>query len=409
MEVVSMGQKLMRYAPLILVLVLVVSFSACAREQGPAVQWSHIFDTGSAFSAQQTADGNYMVYGRDMWGNARLLKLNENGEELWDKLVEGTRAVAAQQTVDGGYIMCGMTASSKTKMGDYLVSTDDVWLLKADADGNKLWDKIYGGEKDDGGNSIQQTTDGGYIICGTTASYGVSNEHVWGIDGDIWLIKTDADGNKLWDKTFGGERSDEGDYVQQTTDGGYIVCGKTVSDQSYPDIRLIKTDADGNQLWERTFEGISLSAPCSPVQQTTDGGYVLCGDTHGGSLLIKTDATGNELWRKTIEEDEPLEAYSVQQTSDGGYVLCGMVYGESLLPGPRSKILILRTDVDGNRLWYKTFGGKYLDKGVSVQQTADGGYILCGDTGGGYMGIGETRPHTYKPYEAWLIKIAPER
>ena len=148
------------------------------------------------------------------------------------------------------------------------------------------WVKTFGGSNDDWGSSVQQTSDGGFILVGTTTSFGAGGF-------DVWLIKTDADGNKLWEKTFGGIRDDRGHSVQQTSDGGFILLGWTESfDAREADVWLIKTDAKGNKQWDRTFGGSSWDWGYS-VQQTSDGGFIIVGSTEsfgageGDVLLIK--------------------------------------------------------------------------------------------------------------------------
>ena len=242
-----------------------------------------------------------------------------------------------QQTTDGGYVVAGYTES-------YGAGSYDVWLIKTDSDGNELWSKTYGGTDNDEAYSVKQTTDGGYIVAGYTESYGAGEE-------DMWLIKTDADGNKLWDQTFGGNYYDSANSVQQTNDNGYIVAGYTYFYGAHNhDAWLIKTDTDGNMLWDQTYGGTGLSDKAESVQQTTDGGYIIAGftDSYGTDTawLIKTDADGNMLWDRTYGGGGFSDDYaeSVQQTTDGGYIVAGYAGSN---PGERD-VWLIKTDADGN-------------------------------------------------------------
>jgi len=268
----------------------------------------------------------------------------------------------------------------------------DFWLIKTDSNGNKEWDKTFGESECELARSVQQTTDKGYIIAGYTQSFGARE--------CVWLIKTDLDGNMEWDKTFGSSLDDRAYSVQQTIDGGYILAGttsETLQNQSGnvdSDALLIKTDSNGNKEWTKTFGGSELDAAHS-VQQTIDGGYILAGHTksfgaHGSNFwLIKTDLKGNKEWDKTFGDYAEDQAYSVQQTFDGGYILAGYTTGLDFW--------LVKTDSDGNKEWDKTFkGGVYqagYQKAWSVQQTSDNGYIMAGYT----YSLGEWN-------DFWLIK-----
>ena len=327
-----------------------------------------------AYSVQQTSDGGYIVASYTYsFGDIFLIKTDMNGNKIWAKIYGGASddtAFSVQQTSDGGYILAGVTRSFGA--GGY-----DALLIKADASGNIIWAKTYGGTYEDGAYSVQQTSDGGYIVAGYTASFGA------GWDADIFLIKTDANGNIQWAKTYGGTGWDGASSVQQTSDGGYIVAGETYSfGAGSGDFFLIKTDANGNIQWAKTYGGTGYDY-ASSVQQTSDGGYIVAGGTYSFGagwdddiFLIKTDANGNIQWAKTYRGASADGALSVQQTSDGGYIVANY----TLSFGAGLDILLIKTDANGNIQWAKTYGGTVWDIPFSVQQTSDGGYIVAGGT-----------------------------
>jgi hypothetical protein len=360
-----------------LILTLIITLPLTLWGQG----WEQTFggeNDDDSQSVQQTTDSGYIITGRtSSLGNGYmdvyLIKTDENGNEQWSQTfggenVDGGNSV--QQTTDGGYIITGYTESFGNGNGD-------VYLIKTDENGNEQWSQTFGGEDEDFGNSVQQTTDGGYIITGRTSSLG--NGYM-----DVYLIKTDENGNEQWSQTFGGEEWDVGYSIQQTTDVGYIIGGYTESfGNGLTDIYLIKTDENGNELWTQIFGGGGDDNGYS-VKQTTDGGYIICGNTvsfgNGDSdvYLIKTDENGNEQWSQTFGGDGNDFGYSVQQTTDSGYIITGYRYTNSFVN--IGDVYLIKTDENGNEQWFQTFGGNYTEYGSSVQQTTDGGYIITGRT-----------------------------
>ncbi|MBN2100197.1 MAG: fibronectin type III domain-containing protein [Dehalococcoidia bacterium] len=303
----------------------------------------------------------------------------------WSKTFGGSSgdyAYSVQQTSDGGYVMTGYTNS-------YGVGGSDVWLIKTNASGTVEWDETYGGSDDDCGFSVQQTADGGYVIVGYTNSYGAGLS-------DVWLVKTDASGNQQWAKTFGGSDDDVGSHVQQTADGGYVVGGST-NDAAGGDILLIKTDASGNQQWAQTLGGTAAGESCSSVQELSGGGYVLTGGTNsygaeGTDLwLVWTDALGNMTWNVTHGGAGDDVGQSMRRTADGDFLVAG--FTDSYGAGGNDAWLI-RTDGVGSQKWAKTYGGTGDDRGYSLQLAPDGGFVVAGYT------------HSYGAggSDFWLIK-----
>jgi hypothetical protein len=206
---------------------------------------------------------------------------------------------SVQQTSDGGYIVVGSTNS-------FGAGSSDAFLIKTDANGNVQWVKAFGGTAEDGASSVQQTSDGGYILAGYTNSFGAG-------DYDVFLIKTDASGNVQWTKTYGGGNYDDASSVQQTSDGGYIVVGTTYSfGAGYSDVFLVKTNVSGNLQWAKTYGGTDYDW-ASSVQQISDGEYIVAGITASFGagiddiLLVKTDASGNMGSCSIVQDASPTE------------------------------------------------------------------------------------------------------
>ncbi|KQC13784.1 MAG: hypothetical protein APR63_00210 [Desulfuromonas sp. SDB] len=342
--------------------------------------WSKYFggsDEDMGISVQQTIDGGYIVCGfTDSWGpgneSVYLLKTDDLGEMTWAKIFGGVETdvgFSIQQCTDSGYIICGYTESSGA--GNY-----DIYLLKTDVNGVLSWTKTLGGTYEDRGKFICQTADNGFILTGLTYSYGAGLS-------DAFLIKLDDQGNTLWSKYFGGINHDWCASVQQTSDGGYIICGGTSSYGSGDyDVYLIKTDQDGNDLWIETFGGAQSDNGYS-VKQTSDGGYIIVGDTksYGAGIndvyVIKTDSCGDTLWTRIFGGSTHDIAYCIDETRSGNFIITGET---SSFGAGYNDVYLISISASGDLIWSKTLGGIGADCGRSVSYTADGGYIITGGT-----------------------------
>lgn len=285
---------------------------------------------------------------------------------MWEKTFGGAGedlGYSIQQTTDGGYIITGVY--------DTYGINPQIYLIKTKANGKREWQKTFGGNDWDEGRFVQQTDDGGYIIVGDTDSFGKK--------GQVYLIKTNMNGEKEWKKTFGGDGNDFAESVQQTSDGGYIIAGGSDSYGKDYQVYLLKTNAKGEKQWMKTFGGNDHDIGQS-VRQTTDGGYIITGYTHTLSnfiqvYLIKTNANGKLQWQKTFGGAGDDRGYSVQQTSDGGYIIAGSA-DESFVEGIQA--YLIKTNANGRMQWQKTIGSEDYESARSVQQTSDGGYIIAG-------------------------------
>jgi len=314
-------------------------------------------------------------------------------EEEWYRIFGGSgedRASSVDQTGDGGYVFAGMTMSSGA-------GYSDVWLVKTDSEGNLVWNTTYGTTVYDQGFSVKQTTDGGYVVVGycNNKGYGYASHKPW-------LIKTNENGEMEWHKTFNETFYEgvnqtvvwgEGHSVKQTIDGGFIITGvvQPRGDRSAA-IWLIKTDAFGNKIWDRVFHGGGVLPYCAAyarsLQQTTDGGYIVAGRKqsvlggNGDIWLIKVDMDGTVTWNRTFGKmyedysgDET--AFSVRQTSDGGYIVAGNSYSSYDFRG-----WVIKTDALGEQVWELTL--ETSNSTCAAQQTADGKYMIFGHTPGAW-------------------------
>ncbi|MEE9162548.1 MAG: hypothetical protein V3U35_06205 [Candidatus Neomarinimicrobiota bacterium] len=348
-------------------------------------------DEGS--SVRQTSDGGYAVTGvtASLGGGARnawLLKVGPGGAEEWSRTFQNGAGhyeggEALQETGDGGFIIVGATLTRRPS--DY-----DIRLTRTNGNGRQLWTRTFGGSGWDWGRFVRQTADGGFILAGWTDSQGSGG-------GDLWLLKTDAQGTEEWSRTYGGIENEQGNCVQPTADGGYIVTGATTSNSvGEDDLWLIKTDDRGVPQWMRTLGGVGNDEGHF-VAVTSDQGYIVVGSTTsfgaGASdvWLIKVEQGGRMAWSRTFGGSQWDWGNTVYETADGGYIVAGTTLS---FGAGESDVWLIKTDDQGEEMWSQTYGGNDLDFGLSVQPATDGGYIVAGRTYS--YGAGES--------DLWLIK-----
>ncbi|MEN8208291.1 MAG: FlgD immunoglobulin-like domain containing protein [Candidatus Fermentibacteria bacterium] len=307
-------------------------------------------------------------------------------DTLWTQMWGGDlpdRGNCVQQLPDGGYITVGTTMSYVGAPGD----DTNLWLLRTDAAGDTLWGKVFGSIEIDYGNCVDQTSDGGFIVVGETKSFG-------SVDLDMYVIRTDSQGDSIWSNHYGGDGYDKAHWVSETFDGNYIICGYGNSyGAGMEDAYLMKLDSNGTMLWLKTFGG-PMSDVSWELQETADHGYIMAGSYSGSDSdlwLIKTDIDGNIIWENTYGGTQNDWGRSLDQTADGGYIILGNGFSNS---AGLTDFQIVRTDSLGQEIWSGTYGGPNFDTGLSIRETDDQGFIL----------IGWTRSFGAGDQDIWLLR-----
>ena len=343
-------------------------------------QWARTYggsQNDAAESIQQTSDGGYIVAGETVSfgagaGDIWVLKLSSTGTIDWQHTYGRSGsdwADSIQQTSDGGYIVAGTSWS-------FVAGNYDIWVLRLSSTGTIDWQHTYGGSGDDHASSIQQTSDGGYIVAGSTSSFGAG-------DYDICLLKLSSTGTIDWQHTYGGSKLDRVISIQQTSDGGYIVAGETVSfGAGVGDIWVLKLSSTGTIDWQHTYGGSGFDWANS-IQQTSDGGYIVAGISYSFRAgnediwVLRLSSTGTVDWQHTYGGSGFDDARSIQQTSDGGYIVAGTT---SSFGAGYYNIWVLKLSSTGTIDWQHTYGGSNSDYARSIQETSDGRYIVAGST-----------------------------
>jgi hypothetical protein len=267
----------------------------------------------------------------------------------------------------------------------------DYWIVKLDAAGAVAWERAYGGAGDDIPNAMVQTLDGGYVLAGRTQSFGAGG---W----DFWILKVDASGGRVWQRTYGGKQDDMAYSIVQTGNGALIVSGWTASYGAGGfDYWLLKLDASGSSLWQKAYGGTSADWPYASCLTSDEGVVVAGGSVSFGAgdndvWVLRLDASGNRVWQKAYGGPSDDRAFSVQQTPDGGYVVAG--FTRSFGAGDMD-FWVLRLDASGGLLWQRTYGGDATDWAFGVHAASEGGYVVVGRTDS--FGLGDA--------DAWILKL----
>lgn len=354
---------------------------------GNEAVWAKTFggkgaDGGKAIC--ETDDGGFLITGYTFSEGSSdadmlVLKIDSQGNEDWTKVIGGRGAEYAYGCikVKDGYLVTGYTTS-------FGAGSKDVYLIRLDKRGNEIWSKTYGGESWDVGMSVCKTGDGGYAVCGFTHSFGNGEE-------DIYLIKTDSNGKEIWSKTYGGERYEIGNSVFLTEDNGFLLAGTTGTyGKGNCDYYLIKTDSNGEKIWAKPFgtkgrRGYGYDW-CSSGAVTSDKGIILTGQTDftdlQDALVFKIDSEGNEEWKKPFGNN-PYYDYgsSIFETKDGGYLIAGMTKSiEKTRDTYNNDAYLVKIDSEGNIIQTKSFGGGKSEWINSAVLTEEGDILALGQT-----------------------------
>ncbi len=407
-------------------------------------------DTGLDISDTSRNTTAYLT--TDYW----IVKLDSMGLKQWDKRFGGGDIDHLQtiiQTVDRGYLLGGTSNSGQEGDKSQASNSEDFWIIKTDSNGDKVWDKTYGGDAREVLSAVTPDVNGGYLLAGYSSS-GINGDKTEACRDtssqggyDYWAIKIDADGNKQWDKTFGGWKIDYMQAADATSDGGYILAGFSLSgadgDKSEVlkdsvsyingDYWVIKIDSVGNRQWDKTLGGTVLDrATC--VRETNDHGFIVGGVSNspvsgdksqqawGTGLqydywVVKLDKNGQKQWDKRFGGNYRESLYNIELTSDNGYLLTGTSSSQAFGDKTENNLQyeqgwLVKIDSDGNKIWDKTIltGGTRLYYISSFGLlTADGCYAIAGDNADSIGGYRTQLPYNPTVNDFWIVKLCLEK
>jgi len=368
--------------PLTLILLVLHNSMPIAASPPPAIEWSINIGGQSrdeGWSVIQTADGGYAVTGitwsyGDGDSDVFLAKVDSDGMLIWNRSL-GSKfddmGNSLVETDQGNLIITGYTEVSGRSL--------DLLLFSVDSSGNMLWNTTFGGILADNGQMIKTTSDRSLIISGFTSYNDSSN--------DLLLLQTGPTGAMIWNRSYGGANMDRGESVYVTSDGGFLISGTTWSNTSGAnDIYIVKTDSEGYIQWSQVIGGRDVEYGYNAVEMN-GGGFAVFGFTgsvdEGGRdlLIVRLNPEGVVLWNRTLGISMNEWCYHGEPTKDGGFILTGFT-SDTAESG--WGVYLVKTDELGELLWEMTFGS---GTGTCVKQTQDGGYIMTGtQLSGGYGG-----------------------
>ncbi len=345
----------------------------------PDTLWTRTYGGSAnevAYSVCNTHEGDFVVAGLTVtFGSGPqdvyVVKIDAYGDTLWTRVYGGSSYEAAHGvcvTSDSCYVVAGYTES-------FGGGAKDIYLLKLDADGVIQWTKTYGGSLQDCAYSVCETQDGGLVVVG------YKNGPSGWVKGDLWILKMDSFGDTVWTKTYGGTGQDYGVSVQETSDGGFIIAGINSSESAGgKDVWLVKTDAYGDTAWTQIYGG-GLEDVGYDARVTSDSGYIVTGYINGtgewtaGDLwLLKTDATGDTAWTRVYGSAGEDFGFTVFPTHDNGYIIGGTRATNG------GDMWLLKTDALGDTVWTQKYGGAGHESSLGLVVTSDSGYVVAGHT-----------------------------
>ncbi len=436
---------------------LFLLFSSSLIFAQPGIQWQKCLGgTKNDFPGGmiQTSDGGYIMAGQtqsndsdatsnhgknDLW----IVRMNSKGTIQWQKTYGGSQddnGGAIIEALDGGYIIAASTNSDDGDLQGIRqpdISQSDVWIFKIDTAGKILWQKIYGGSKNDFATSIIPGGEGEYAVSAASESTDGDVKGYHGGSGfDIWVFQISQNGSLGWQKTFGGTQDDEGG-IMQTSGGGFAIIGTTYShdgdvigrhtiDTTLSDVWLVKLSGIGDIEWQKTYGGSKYEEGNSLIE-TLDHGYAIAGFTtsadgdasglHGSYFsdcwIVKTDNAGKIEWQKCLGGSNGDIAYSILQTSDSGYIVSANTSssdGDVTGYHDNTDCWVFKLSKSGKLVWQKTFGGSASDanSGSGIMQTADSGFLIATVTSSSDGNVSGRRGDSTRDGDIWLVKLSPD-